>query len=60
MSNAFAIGAVTAVLKNLLDNATVHEPLVTSVGSVKVTAISPDQIKLEASDYVRLNLDAFA
>ena len=56
MSNAFAIGAVTAVLKNLLDNATVHEPLVTSVGSVKVTAISPDQIKLETNDYVRLNL----
>lgn len=56
MSNAFAIGAVTAVIKNLLDNATVHEPLVTSVGSVKVTAISPDQIKLDATDYVRINL----
>lgn len=56
MSNAFVIGAVTAVLKNLLDNATVHEPLVSSIGSVKVTAISPDQIKLESSDYVRLNL----
>lgn len=56
MSNAFAIGAVTAIIKNLLDNATVHEPLVTSVGNVKVTAVSPDQIKLESTDYVRLNV----
>lgn len=57
MSNALALGAVTAVLKNLLDNAVVDEVLTGAVGPVKVTAISPDQIKLAFEDkFVGLNL----
>ena len=56
MSNAFAIGAVSAVLKNLLDNAVIHEPLVTSVGNVFVSAVAPDIAKGASSDKVRLNL----
>jgi hypothetical protein len=56
VSNAFAIGAVSAVLKNLLDNAVIHEPLVTSLGNVFVSAVAPDIAKAAGSDKVRLNL----
>ncbi len=56
MSNAFAIGAVSAVLKNLLDNAVVNEPLASSVGTVQVSAIAPDQVKVDAGHPSRLNI----
>ncbi len=46
MSSPLAIGAVTAVLRNLLDNGIVDaSPL---QGPVTVTASAPDQIKLDA------------
>lgn len=45
MSSPLAIGAVSAVLRNLLDNGIVEEvPLGTTVN---VTALAPDQIKLD-------------
>ena len=56
MSNAFAIGAVSAVLKNLLDNAVVNEPLASSVGTVKVSVIAPDLVRAASADKTRLNL----
>jgi len=56
MSNAFAIGAVSAVLKNLLDNAVVNEPLASSVNNVKVSVLAPDLARSAATDKTRLNL----
>ncbi|MCU1350519.1 MAG: hypothetical protein JWO56_3549 [Acidobacteria bacterium] len=56
MSNAFAIGAVSAVLKNLLDNAVVNEPLASSVNNVKVSVLAPDLARTAATDKTRLNL----
>ncbi|HUP60707.1 MAG TPA: DUF4255 domain-containing protein [Thermoanaerobaculia bacterium] len=56
MSNAFAIGAVSAVLKNLLDNAIVNEPLATSTSPVKVSVIAPDLVKAATTEKTRLNL----
>lgn len=55
MSNALAIGAVTAVLKNLLDNAVVNEQLTNVVGPVKVSAIAPDRLKSQ-NGFVGINL----
>lgn len=55
MSSPLAIGAVSAVLRNLLDNGVVD--VGPAMGSVKVTAVAPDTIKLDdpALD-LRLNL----
>ena len=55
MSNALAIGAVTAVLKNLLDNAVVNEKLTNVVGPVKVSAMSPDRVK-SLNGFIGLNV----
>ncbi|MFP5245900.1 MAG: DUF4255 domain-containing protein, partial [Thermoanaerobaculia bacterium] len=56
MSTAFAIGAVSAVLKNLLDNAVVNESIASSAGNVHVSVIAPDLVKAAASNKTRLNL----
>jgi hypothetical protein len=44
MSTALAIASVTAVLKDLLNNRLIDHDIATSVGSVTVTALSPDRI----------------
>jgi hypothetical protein len=46
MSSPLAIGAVSAVLRNLLDNGMVD----VGVGPVKVTAVAPDTIDLEEGE----------
>ncbi len=48
MSSALAIAAVSAVLRNLLDDGMVE--VAPAVGSVKVTAVAPDTIKLDDPD----------
>jgi Pvc16 N-terminal domain len=48
VSSPLAIGAVSAVLRNLLDNGMVD--VGPAVGSVKVTAVAPDTIKLDDPD----------
>ena len=48
MSSPLAIGAVSAVLRNLLDNGLVD--VGPQMGSVKVTAVAPDTIKLDDPD----------
>jgi hypothetical protein len=45
MSSPLAIGAVSAVLRNLLDNGMID--IGPPIGSVKVTAVAPDTIDLE-------------
>ena len=47
MSSPLAIGAVSAVLRNLLDNGLVNAG---APGPVQVTAVAPDTIKLDDSD----------
>jgi hypothetical protein len=53
MSNALAIGAVTAVLKNLLDNGMVDAK---SSGPVTVSVSPPDRIATGESGQAQLNL----
>lgn len=48
MSSPLAIGAVSAVLRNLLDNGMINVGV--PLGPVKVTAVAPDTIKLEDPD----------
>ena len=55
MSSPLAIGAVSAVLRNLLDNGLVD--VGAPLSPVKVTAVAPDTIKLdEANPPPSLNL----
>jgi hypothetical protein len=53
MSNALAIASVTAVLKNLLDNAVID---INSAGPVKVTTSAPDRVDTGGSEKAQLNL----
>ena len=48
MSSPLAIAAVSAVLRNLLDDGIVAASA--AVGSVKVTAVAPDRVKLDEAD----------
>jgi hypothetical protein len=48
MSGPLALGAVSAVLRNLLDNGMVDAG--PAVGTVKVTAVAPDTVKLDNPD----------
>ena len=49
MSSQLAIAAVTAVLRNLLDNGMVEAG--PAVGAVSVTAVAPDSIKVDDPDF---------
>lgn len=48
MSSPLAVGAVSAVLRNLLDNGLID--VGSPLGSVKVTAVAPDTVKLDDPD----------
>ena len=56
MSSPLAIGAVTAVLKDLLDNALIDHSVSNAVGPVTVTALAPDRIRSNAGEQAQLNL----
>lgn len=57
MSNALAIASVTAILKDLLDNAMIDHSLSTFVNdNVTVTALQPDRIKIGDDEKPQLNL----
>ncbi|MEH2156800.1 DUF4255 domain-containing protein [Nostoc sp.] len=56
MSNVLSIAAVTAVLKVLLENGLVSDPIAASVGDVIVTALPPDRISVEADERAQINL----
>ena len=56
MSSALGIAAVTAVLKNLLDNRLIERGLVASLGDVTVSALPPDRIAVGADEKTQLNL----
>ena len=52
MSSPLAIAAVTAVIKDLLDNALIDQ----SNGPVAVSAVAPDQVRSLTGDKSQLNL----
>lgn len=57
MSNALALAAVTAVLKNLLDNALIDASLSQAVGgTITVSTLPPDRIETGENEAPRLNL----
>ena len=56
MSNVLSIAAVTATLKDLLENGLVSDAIVSSIGDVVVTALPPDRISVEADERPQLNL----
>ncbi len=57
MSNALAIAAVTAVIKDLLDNAVIGQSVNSAVGgSVAVTSLPPSRITVGKDESPQLNL----
>ena len=56
MSNALAIAAVTAVLKDLLNNGLIQHDLSAAMGTVAVTAKAPDLITAGPNESPQLNL----
>lgn len=56
MSNALSIAAVTAVIKNLLENGLVGDAIASSVGDVTVTALPPDKIQVGTDERAQINV----
>jgi hypothetical protein len=56
MSSPLAIAAVTAVLKDLLDNALIDHSVSNATGPVTVTAQAPDRVRGNKTDAAQLNL----
>lgn len=56
MSNALGLAAVTAVLKDLLNNGVILHDLASAVGTVTVSSLPPDRITTGAEEDSRLNL----
>ncbi|EHK64596.1 DUF4255 domain-containing protein [Achromobacter arsenitoxydans] len=57
MSNALAIAAVTAVLKDLLDSGMIDHAVTDALGAgVKVSALAPDAVSLDNQEDPQLNL----
>lgn len=56
MSNAFAIAAVTAVLKDILENGLTVDAIATSIGDTLVTALPPDRISVSTDERPQLNI----
>lgn len=56
MSNGLAIAAITAVLKNLLEDGLVQNSALSSMGNVKLTTLPPDKVSVEVDGQPQLNL----
>jgi Pvc16 N-terminal domain len=56
MSNALSIAAVTAVIKDLLENGLVRDAIATSIGDTIVTALPPDRISVGGDERPQINL----
>lgn len=56
MSSALAIAAVTAVLKDLLNNGFIEHDLAATLGTISVSALAPDLVPKTRDDPSRLNL----
>jgi hypothetical protein len=56
MSNELAIAAVTAILKNLLEDGLAQNSALSGMGNVLVTTLPPDQISIGVDGQPQLNL----
>jgi hypothetical protein len=56
MSNGFAIAAITAVLKNLLEDGLAQNSALSNLGNILVTTLPPDQISIGVEGQPQLNL----
>lgn len=56
MSSALGLAAVTAILKDLLENALIQRAVATDIGDVAVTTLSPDRVTSGADERPQLNL----
>jgi hypothetical protein len=56
MSNGLAIAAVTAVLKNLLEDGLVQNSALSSMGNVLLTTLPPDRVSVGVDGEPQLNL----
>lgn len=56
MSNIVMFAAVTAILKNTLENALVQQAATTGVGDAAVTTLPPDRVVTGADERPQLNL----
>jgi uncharacterized protein DUF4255 len=56
MSSSLGMAAVTAILKDLLENALIQRAVATDLGEVVVTTLSPDRVTVGADERPQLNL----
>lgn len=56
MSNTLAIAAVTAMLKDILENRLANHPVAISIGDLLVTALPPDRITVGSDERPQLNV----
>lgn len=56
MSNVLSMAAVTAILKNLLENSLIQQAVTTGMGDVAVTTLPPDRVTIGADERPQLNL----
>lgn len=56
MSNGLAIAAITAVLKNLLEDGLVQNSALSSMGNVLLTSLPPDRVSVGVDGQPQLNL----
>jgi hypothetical protein len=56
MSNGLAIAAITAILKNILEDGLALNSVLSSLGNILVTTSPPDQISISAEGQPQLNL----
>lgn len=56
MSNGLAIAAITAVLKNLLEDGLVQNAALSSMGNVLLTTLPPDKVSVGVDGQPQLNL----
>lgn len=56
MSNALAIAAVTAMLKDILENRLANQPVAISMGDLLVTALPPDRVTVGSDERPQLNV----
>lgn len=56
MTNTLAIAAVTAMLKDILENRLANHPVAISIGDLLVTALPPDRITIGSDERPQLNV----
>lgn len=56
MSSALGMAAITAILKDLLENSLIQQAVMTGIGEVTVTTLPPDRVTIGADERPQLNL----